>query len=250
MFGNLINTIQIMDIQTFIQYYREAFSAKAELPIAFYYSDTLTGKLQKTQGCFFKALPSIRNGEIISMNAETIGCGGGKFYTGFAPMNDYIPTFVSLKEKYKQTPDMVIEGIKEMDVQRTDRLYLHFARIDKLASFDDIEGLLFLTTPDILSGLCTWAFFDNNSLDAVSAPFGSGCSTTITRTIHENRTGGHRTFIGFFDPSVRPYVESNLLSYTIPMSRFKEMYATMPHCSLFDTHAWGKIKSRITASTD
>lgn len=239
-----------MDVQTFIRNYREAFSEKAELPIAFYYSDTPAGELLKTQGCLFKALPSIRNGEVISMNAETIGCGGGKFYTGFGPMNDYIPSFVSLKEKYKQTPEMVIEGIKEMNVRRTDRLYLHFARIDKLASLDNVEGLLFLATPDTLSGLCTWTFFDNNSLDAVSAPFGSGCSSTITRTIHENRTGGRRTFIGFFDPSARPYVESNLLSYTIPMSRFKEMYATMRQCSLFDTHAWGKIKNRIAASTD
>ena len=41
-----------MDIQTFINDYHEAFSEKAELPIAFWYSDTLYGELKKTQGCF------------------------------------------------------------------------------------------------------------------------------------------------------------------------------------------------------
>ena len=48
-----------MDIQTFIDNYQETFSGKAELPIAFWYSDTLSGKLRKTQGCLFKALPAI-----------------------------------------------------------------------------------------------------------------------------------------------------------------------------------------------
>ena len=39
-----------MDIQTFIDNYQETFSGKAELPIAFWYSDTLSGELRKTQG--------------------------------------------------------------------------------------------------------------------------------------------------------------------------------------------------------
>ena len=38
-----------MDIQTFIDNYQETFSGKAELPIAFWYSDTLSGELRKTQ---------------------------------------------------------------------------------------------------------------------------------------------------------------------------------------------------------
>ena len=83
-----------MDIQTFIDNYQETFSGKAELPIAFWYSDTLSGELRKTQGCLFKALPAIRNGEIISMSGESIGCGGGKFYTGFTPCrNMYLTLF-------------------------------------------------------------------------------------------------------------------------------------------------------------
>jgi len=234
-----------MNIQTFIDNYREAFSQKAELPIAFWYSDELVGTLVKIQGCLFKVLPSVRSGEVISMNAESVGCGGGKFYTGFAPMNDYIPTFVSLKEKYKISPESVVEYINDMGVERTSRQYLHFARIDRIASFDEVEGLLFLATPDILSGLCTWAFYDSNSPETVSAPFGSGCSAIITQAVNENRVGGHRTFLGLFDPSARPYVESHLLSLSIPMSRFKEMYRTMRQCCLYGTHAWHKVRARI-----
>lgn len=238
-----------MDIQTFIDNYYAAFSQKAELPIALWYSDAVIGEFKKIPGCLFKALPSIRGGEVVSMNEETIGCGGGNFYTGFAPMNNYIPTFVSQKEKYIQTPEAVLKCIESINVQSASHRYLHLARIDKLTSFEKVEGLLFFATPDILSGLCSWTFFDNASPDAVSTLFGSGCSSAITYTINENRIGGRRTFLGFFDPSVRPYVEKDILSFSIPMSRFKEMYTTMPHSCLYGTHAWSKIKSRISESS-
>lgn len=150
-----------------------------------------------------------------------------------------------LKEKYKKTPEMVVDFIHHLGVSRTDKAYLNFARIDKIKSFDGIEGLLFLATPDILSGLTTWAYFDNNSNDAVTAMFSSGCSAVVTQAVNENKNGGERTFLGLFDPSVRPYIEENRLSFVIPFSRFRKMYYTMRESSLFETHAWSKIRERI-----
>ena len=233
-----------MEIKKFIENYREAFVEYAELPILFWYSDILENETEKVNGCFFKSMDKVREGNTISLNAETIGCGGGKFYTGFTDMPERVPTFVSLKERYKQTPEMVKSFIEQLGVPRAEKQYLHFARIDKVENFDKAEGILFLANPDILSGLTTWAFFDNNKEDTVISTFGSGCSSVVTQTILENRKGGYRTFIGFFDPSVRPYFEADILSYTIPMSRFKVMYETMRSSCLFDTHAWGKIRER------
>lgn len=93
-----------MDIHTFITNYHEAFGKQAELPIVFWYSDQTEGDTEKVNGCFFKCLQQVREGNIISLNAETIGCGGGKFYTGFTDMPEHVPGFVSLKEKYKKLP--------------------------------------------------------------------------------------------------------------------------------------------------
>lgn len=234
-----------MNIQTFIQDFKEAFGESAELPLVFWYSDALEGETEKINGCFFKGMKTVREGNIISLNAESIGCGGGKFYTGFTEMPEHVPTFVSLKERYKQTPEMVTDFIRQVGVPKTEKRYLHFARIDKVKELEEAEGVMFLANPDMLSGLTTWAFFDNNAEDSVVSPFGSGCSSVVTQTINENRKGGRRTFIGFFDPSVRPYFEPDKLSYTIPMSRFKEMCETMRQSCLFDTHAWGKIRERM-----
>ena len=234
-----------MNISTFIANYREAFGTQAPLPLLFRYDNTPAGKTEKINGCFFKCLNDVRQGKPASLNADNIGCGGGKFYTGFAPMNEYIPNFVSQKEHYKQTPGMVTDYIHELDVQRADKSYLNFIRLDQASSFESMEGLLFFATPDILSGLCAWAFYDNNDADAVTTLFGSGCSTIITTAVRENRLKGKRTFIGLFDPSVRPYVGSNELSFVIPASRFASMYDTMRQSCLFGTHAWEKVKARI-----
>ena len=87
-----------MEINTFINNYREAFGEVAELPIVFWYSDEKIADTQKIGGCFFKGMKTVRDGGAISLNAENIGCGGGKFYTGFTEMPENVPNFVSLKE--------------------------------------------------------------------------------------------------------------------------------------------------------
>lgn len=234
-----------MKVSVFLNNFREAFGEEAGLPVVFWYSDTPVAETEKINGCFFKGMKMVRDGAAISLNAEILGCGGGKFYTGFANMPEHVPNFVSKKEKYKKTPEMVVEYLEKLGVPSATKKFLNFARLDKVDSFDDIEGVLFFATPDILSGLTTWAFFDNNSDDAVTTLFGSGCAAVVTNVVIENSRNGKRTFIGLFDPSVRPYVEADIMSFAIPMSRFREMYHTMRESCLFDTHAWSKVRERI-----
>ncbi len=235
-----------MTVANFIENYREAFGQGIELPIAFWYSDDPGHRIEKVHGCFFKCFPLVRQGVAVSLDAENIGCGGGKLYTGFAPMPEHVPGFVSTKERYMRTPEMVREFIGELDIQQqAEGRYLHFSRIDRLDSFEGVEGIVFLATPDVLSGLASWIYFDNPAMDAVSAPFGSGCSTMVTQVARENRIGGRRTFLGLFDPSARPFFERDLLSLGVPMSRFTEMLGTMRESCLFGTHAWGKVRARI-----
>lgn len=234
-----------MDIQVFLNNFREAFGDKVDLPIVFWYSEQPVNTVDKIGGCLFKCMKDVREGQTVTLSVDNIGCGGGKFYTGFTAMPERVPGFVSLKEKYKQTPEDVLEFLDDLQVPDAKMDYLNFTRMDHVENFDNLEGILFLATPDMLSGLATWAFFDNNAPDAVTSLFGSGCCSVVTQSVIENARGGRRTFIGFFDPSVRPYFEPDILSFMIPMSRFRQMYDTMRSSCLFDTHAWGKIKARM-----
>lgn len=234
-----------MELKDFIGSYREAFGEKAQLPLLFGYSDEPVAPTAKIGGCFFKGLQAAREGSPVSLSAEVIGCGGGKLYTGFSDMPERVPNFVSLVEKYKKTPEMVADYVKGLNMSRNAKPYLNFVRADQADSLDGFEGVMFYATPDMLSGLCGWAFFDSNEPDAVVAQFGSGCSTVVSMTVVENARGGHRCFLGLFDPSVRPWVGKDELSLTIPMSRFTVMLDTMHDCFLFGSHAWERIKERL-----
>jgi hypothetical protein len=232
-------------VKQFIQNFREAFGQKATLPLLFGYSNQPVADTERINGCFFKGLQAAREGAPVSLSAEVIACGGGKLYTGFTDMPERVPGFVSLKEKYKKTPEMVVDYLQGLGMKRTEKPYLNFIRIDKAESFDGTEGIQFYATPDMLSGLCGWAFFDNNAPDAVVSQFGSGCSIVVSMTVVENERKGNRCFLGLFDPSVRPWVGKNELSFTIPYSRFVTMMETMKDCFLFDSHAWEKVKARM-----
>lgn len=171
-----------MEVRTFIKNFKEAFGTAAELPVVFWYSNTpIENNIEKINGCFFKEFEKLRKGQAISLSNERIGCMGGKFYTGFTPMNEKMPNFVSLKEKYKKSPEMVIDFVQKMEVPLVDEKFLNISPINQIDSFEQILGIIFFAAPDALSGLISWAFFDNNSDDAVTTKFGSGCSLSLQK---------------------------------------------------------------------
>ncbi len=236
-----------MSVQEFIDNYREAFGGEAPLPIAFWYADEPLAATPKTAHCFFReVIPAVRAGRPAGLNAGNISCGGGRFYTGFAPLGANTPSFVSITERYKDTPEMVLEHIERSEVPVATGKWLNLARVDTLEDFDGVEGVVFFAAPDILSGLAAWAWFDNNDPGAVTTRFGSGCSAIIADPVRENRLGGRRTFIGCMDISVRPHLAPGELSFAVPMSRMREMLDTMRRTSLFASHAWPKVRARIT----
>lgn len=231
-------------IQTFLQKYREAFGNAVPLPVAFGYSHNPVAEVKRIPRCMIGAIRKVCGGEPLTLSADNVLCGGGSLYTAFAPMQDRIPAFVSETEHYKRTPEQVRRYIHNLDIQLVEKPYLNFIPIDKLSSFDDVEGILFFATPDVLSGLCSWAFYDNDADDAVSVRFASGCCSIVTFAVNENRKNGRSCFIGMLDPSARPLVPANELTFVIPVSRFREMMRTMENSALF-RKAYSIVKKRI-----
>ena len=236
---------EMVSVSKFVEDLFNAFGDAFELPIAFWYSGTPAAEVERVNGCYFKIFHDVKKGKSRTLCKDTIICPGGKFYTGFAPLPDFTPKYVSLKERYKETPECMLNYLEDFGVPKARDTYLNFARIDKLESWDGVEALIFFTTPDYISGLASWAYFDNNSEGAVLAPFGSGCSSTISVSIRENNLNGRRTFLGGFDPSVRPQLNPNELIFTIPFSRLKEMVHTLELSCLGGTPAWDRILERV-----
>ncbi|MCD8293139.1 MAG: DUF169 domain-containing protein [Prevotellaceae bacterium] len=231
-------------IETFLQQYVEAFGPSAPLPVAFGYSHTAATEVKKIPHCMVGAIRKVCQGEPLTLSADNVLCGGGSLYTAFAPMQERIPTFVSETEHYKRTREEARAYITSIGITLADKPYLNFQRMDKLSTLNEVEGILFFANPDILSGLCAWAFYDNNAHDAVSTRFASGCCSIVTFAVQENKRNGRSCFIGLLDPSARPLIPANELTFTIPACRFREMVETLPHSALFQK-ACSIVRKRI-----
>lgn len=233
-----------MTPQQFIELFREAFGEAAPTPIALWYDDTAVATGCRVPRCIIGAIRKVSGGESLTLTEANVQCGGGGLYTAFRPMPERVPRFVSETEHYKLTPEMVCNYIAGMGIERTDKPYLNIVSVDKLANWNKVEAVLFFASPDALSGLCTWAFYDSNAADTVVAPFASGCASAVTFATVENRKGGKRCFLGMFDPSARPLVPKNELTFAVPMSRFCEMLDTMPDSALYQK-AFSVVRRRI-----
>lgn len=233
-----------MTPQEFIVRFREAFGEAAPLPIALWYDDTAVNAESRVPRCMIGAIRKVCDGNALTLTTENVLCGGGGLYTAFRPMQERVPLFVSQTEHYKQTPEQVRSYVESLDIEITNKPYLNFVSVDRLDSWDGVEAVVFFATPDILSGLCTWTFFDNDAEDAVVTKFASGCAAVITFATVENRKGGRRAFLGMFDPSARPLVPKDELTFAVPMCRFKEMLQTMPNSALYE-HAFSVVRRRI-----
>lgn len=147
-------------------------------------------------------------------------------------------------ERYKKSPEVVKESMKYVPDFKAPAKFIIFKRWDMLEEVDEPEVVIFYTEPDVLSGLCTLASYDEAEPNSVFAPHGSGCSTIVLYPYSERNSSRPRGVIGMFDPSARPYVPRNILTFSVPMSRFTRMIENMEE-SFLVTETWRKVQRRI-----
>ena len=248
-----------MDAQfktTFLDLWKRYF-AGAEPPIIFYYSDGGSGGRPVAPGsmsrCLVTNLVRVRKGEALFFAADSIGCPGGKRYLGFSetirPDFEYflscgIPGKME-GERYKKTPELVREAMARMPVFKAPGRFIVFKRWDLLEDGEDPDAVVFFATPDVLAGLFTLASFDTAEESGVIAPFGAGCGSIVLYPYLEKDKPNPRAVIGMFDPSARPYVPPDVITFAVPMAKFVRMVENMEESFLI-TSTWSKIYKRIS----
>ena len=139
---------------------------------------------------------------------------------------------------------LVEEIMKNAPTFKAPGRFIVFKRWDKLEESDQPEVVIFYAKPDVLSGLFTLARFDEADRNAVSAPFGSGCSTIVQYPYFERDSEHPKATIGMFDPSARPFVPSDVVTFSVPISKFVCMLDNMEESFLI-TDTWQRIRKRI-----
>ncbi len=238
-----------------IETFMEAFGM-AEYPLLFRYTDDLPkGTLFPREGawtCLFALLVKTRTeGMPVALSAAHHGCGGAGYYLGFLDQpREGIEYFLSCGipgkmegERYVKTPELARARFARMPVRPATKRYGLFTRADMPHAADDPDVVVFFATADHLAGLHFLASFDRED-DAVTAPFSSGCGAIVSFPLAEGDRPDPRAVLGLFDPSARPYVERNLLTFAVPFGLFARMMENAPE-SFLVTRTWGTIRKRI-----
>ena len=244
----------------FIKKWQTYFNAP-ELPITFYYTDREEDvkRVKPPSGhqCLIGMLAKVRGGESLCFDADAIGCGGGKRYTGFTEgMRPNFEYFLSCGipgemegERYKKTPELVLEAMKIMPPFKAPARFIVFKRWDRLEKQDDPDVVIFFAPPDVLSGLFTLSNYEDAEPNAVFAPFSAGCGSIVLYPYLEKDTDCPRGVIGMFDVSARPYVPKNTLTFAVPLKKFTRMIENMDESFLI-TPSWDKVRKRIAEDID
>jgi len=239
---------------TFLTLWKKYFG-NAELPIIFYYTEGDGGAewadIPKGRSCIICDLAKVRGGKSLVYNEERVKCGGAKRYLGYTDkMRPGFEYFLSCGndqmegERYIRTPEMAKELMKNQKTLPVNGKNIVFKRWDKLTADDTPEVVVFFARPDVLSGLFTLANFDQTEPNGTITPFGSGCGTMVHYPYLESLSERQRAVIGMFDPSARPCVPGDVLTFAVPMKKFERMIGYMEESFLI-TGTWRSVKKRI-----
>jgi hypothetical protein len=240
----------------FIRMWQNYFN-NAELPITFYYTNEEghadLAKPGTVPGCVMGALVKVQRGQSLAFNGDSVGCGGGKTYLGFS--NDLgadAELFLSYGipgkmegERLKKSPEIVREYMDKNDpAVKAPGKYIVFKRWDMLEATDDPDVVIFYAVPDVLSGLFMLASFDESEQNTVITPWGSGCLSIVYHPFREIKNAHPRAIIGAFDSSVRSFFPKDVLTFSVPMSKFTHMVDNMEESFLI-TKSWKTVQKRI-----
>ena len=239
--------------------FREAFCLSGS-PIAVIYRDEPAPDAwvppsadSEKHVCALSCLRAIaEQGRWACIDAEHSGCFGASRYLGFSDqLREGFEFFLSYGipgklegERYKKTPELVKEFLADSPPLPATGKYCILAPLEELASFDGVEAVAFLVTPDQLAGLFTLCNFLSADHNAVIAPFGAGCGTIIAEPRRQALSEDPKGVIGMFDPSARPCVPADALSFSAPTKLILEMAENIGE-SFVITETWKKVQRRI-----
>lgn len=228
----------------------------ADLPIAFYYTDQKNlGEYvspPKNHRCFICDLAKVRKGSSLLFDIHSLGCSGAKRYLGFD--QDLMPHFeyflscgkagVVEGERYKKTPELVKEFMKNQIPFQAPAEYAVFKRWDHLDEADEPLVVIFFAPFDVLSGLFTLANFDVPDPFGVITPFCAGCASIIDYPYRELQSDHPRAVLGMFDVSARYCIPAHMLTFAVPWPKFIRMVDNMEESFLI-TGSWNKVRKRM-----
>ncbi len=206
-------------------------------------------------GCVISMVQAAARGRTAVFDEHTCGCPGGAVGLGFKEQQfGYIEYFLSsgkegeIEGEYrKKTPELARAYLQSLPDVGMQARYVVMTPLERVAddAASEVAVVIFLVNPDQLSALATLANFDKASNDNVITLFGSGCSSVVRQVLAEARSKEPKAVIGLTDITARQYLDRDVLSFSVPFTRFLEMEANVDVSFLTKGEDWARIKKRL-----
>jgi uncharacterized protein (DUF169 family) len=231
-------------------------------PVGFYYANdkpdgALGFKGVRRGSCIVALAYQASTERPAAFDKDTHGCPGAGRFLGFkTEVRKYFAEFLSCGfedvvegERYIKTPALAKIKIERQRLRQAPARYAVFSPLDKLPAGVEPEVVIFFAPPDVLSGLVVLADYDNERPDSNTVVrFSSGCGQIVAEPLAELATDTPRALLGMFDPSARPQVPRDVLSYAIPRPLFLHMADNIDG-SFLQTETWQVVKKLIAKQT-
>lgn len=216
------------------------------------------GALQGKEGCWSCIIPlfiAATKGKTAVFERKTTTCNGGKAGLGFGQFPNYpdgIEYFLSSGKKgvfegegYKKDPELGKEFVECLPITEIPYQYIIFKPLSELDTTQEEATLIsFYVNNDQLSALTVMANYDRPGIENVFLPFGSGCQSAFLLPYAETKKEYPRAVVGLIDITVRPMVDPNMLSFTMPYKMFETMEKNISG-SFLEKELWNKVVGRM-----
>lgn len=216
------------------------------------------GALQGKEGqwsCVIPLFIAAAKGKTSVFERKTTGCIGGKKGLGFGQYPNYpdgIEYFLTVGksgqfegEGYKKDPALGAEFVECLPMVDIPYQYVIFKPLSQVDAAKEIpELIMFYVNNDQLSALTVLANYYRPGNENVMIPFSSGCQAVFLIPYGEAQKENPRAVVGLTDITVRPMVEADMLSFSVPYKMFLAMEENVAG-SFLEKHAWHKVVARM-----
>lgn len=180
-------------------------------------------------GCIIPLLAAAAQGQAAALTADSVGCPGGKFGLGLVPqapegLAGFLTTGGGGRPglRYKEAPCLMETYLHHLPPTEPPAC-LVFRPLDQLQPGEAPLAVVFLVNPHQLSALATLASYDRAPLENVKLLFGAGCAQAVQYALCAQEAGEDTCYVGLTDPSARLHLDRDLLAFSLPYRRFREL---------------------------
>lgn len=192
--------------------------------------------------------------QTVCFAADQPGCMGGWVYLGYIlPPPDRIAHFVTTGlpgeegERYLPSPDSMRRLFKALDLQPAPAEYCLVKPFSQLGADEKPLLIIFHGRAEVITGLCQLAYFALDDPEAVALPFGAGCTNIFSWPLTYERRGLKKAVVGGADPSCRPFMKVDELSFTVTRDILAAMLEAAPK-SFLTGGTWAGVLKKIARS--